>query len=75
MTSMNSGVSIASLYLVMGTVVHADDFGSLSQIGASLEADQSIFKEDDICLSYTFSHSPPYFRYSAMCYLSLSFHT
>ena len=32
MTSMISGVSIAGLYLVMGTVVHADDFGSLSQM-------------------------------------------
>ena len=31
MTSMNSGVSIAGLYLVMGTVVHTDDIRSLSQ--------------------------------------------
>ena len=51
---------------------------SINRFGeTSLEADQSIFKMivSNICLSHTFSHSPPYFRYSAVCYFLLSFHT
>ena len=58
---MNSGVSIAGLYLVMGTVVHTDDIRSLSQMvtAPSPHLVYLVFQRKFLCPHSTISCSRP----------------